>query len=64
MHKKNGKNSGKLIRITIGTYKDETGKIYNHESPVNGKLLVHLDNGTNIIIESYKCQIYGYFDKR
>lgn len=64
MHKKNNKESGKIIEITIGDYKGQKGKIFNHESPMDGKLLVHLDSGAKIIIESYKCQIKGFFDKR
>lgn len=56
------KKSGKVVIIIEGDYQGQEGKIYNHESPRDGKLKVYLDNGTNISISSYKCQITGYFD--
>lgn len=56
------KKSGKKVKIIEGEYNGKEGKIYNHESPRDGKIIVYLDDGTNINISSYKCQITGYFD--
>ena len=56
------KRIGKFVIITDGEYKEKKGKIYNRESPREGTLIVHLEDGFTTKVPSYQVQITGYFD--
>lgn len=52
------KNAGRLVETKTG----KTGRTYNHEEPVNGKIRVYLDDGGKMLCSPDKLKLKGYID--
>lgn len=51
-------NSGKIVRTRSG----KTGRVYNSESIINGKVAVHTDDGQKILCNPNDLSVTGFFD--
>lgn len=52
------RNKGRFVTTEAGA----TGRVYNCDPEVRGKLLVYLDGGARIMCHPRKLTITGYFD--
>ena len=49
--------AGKIVKTKLGK-----GRIENYDRPINGKIIVYLDDGKKIVCKPENIQVIGYFD--
>ncbi len=54
----NNKNAGQIVV----TKTNKTGRIYNNEEPINGKIRVYLVDGSKMLCSPENLKVVGFVD--
>lgn len=59
--------AGKIVSIIpmkLIEYKSvpKFGKTKNEDKPIDGKIIVYMDNGSKILVPFYRLKVIGYYD--
>ncbi len=49
--------AGKIVEVKLGK-----GQTNNNDKPVNGKIIVYLDNGQKVLCDPKNIKIIGFWD--
>lgn len=57
--------AGKIVKIQSSSLFSsfiKIGKTKNSDNPINGKIMVYMENGTKLLVKPEKITVIGFYD--